>query len=79
MGITPIAQHVQRVEHDEKLDQVVCFDENGKKFLVLKREPDGMFKGILEVKYHEAAFSGPGGSHSRGHILVEFYLKKGMF
>ncbi len=78
-GITPIAQRVTRVEHDKKLDQVVCFDENEQKFLVLKREPDGTFKGILEVNYHEAAFSGPGGSHSWGHVLVEFYLRKEIF
>jgi hypothetical protein len=79
MGISPIDQRVSRVRHDPKLDQVTSFSKDGKEFLVLKREPDGRFKGVLEVSYHQLVGSGPDGSHSWGHFLVEFYLKKEMF
>lgn len=79
MGITPIDKRVSRVVHDPELDQVTTFDQDDKPFIVLKREPDGRFKGILEQPYHQLAFSGPDGSHSWGHILAEFYLEKEMF
>ena len=79
MGITPIDKRVSRVEYDSKLDQVLTFDKDGKSFLVLKREADGRFKGVVETPYHQAAFSGPDGSHSWGHVLAEFYLEKEMF
>ena len=79
MGISPIDQRVSRVRHDPKLGQVACFSKDGKVFLVLKREPDGRFKGVLEVPYHQLVGSGPDGSHSWGHVLAEFYLEKGMF
>jgi hypothetical protein len=79
MGITPIDKRVSRVVHDPELDQVTTFDQEDKPFIVLKREPDGRFKGILEQPYHELAFSGPDGSHSWGNILAEFYLEKEMF
>ena len=79
MGISPIDQRVSRVRHDPKLDQVTSFSKSGKVFLVLKREPDGRFKGILEVPYHQLVGSEPDGSHSWGHVLAEFYLEKGIF
>ena len=79
MGITPIERRVSRVEHDPKLDQVATFDQKGKPFLVLKRQPDGRFKGVLEQPFHQLAGSGPDGSHSWGQILAEFHLEKGMF
>ncbi len=79
MGISPIDQRVSRVRHDPKLDQVTCFSKHGKVFLVLKREPDGRFKGVLEVPYHQLVGTGPDGSHSWGHVLAEFYLQKGIF
>lgn len=79
MGVTPIDKRVSRVEYDSKLGQIATFDQDGKPFFVLKRETDGRFKGTVKTPYHQAAFSGPGGSHSWGHVLAEFYLKKGMF
>jgi ABC-type transporter lipoprotein component MlaA len=79
MGITPIDKRVSRVVHNPQLNQVATFDQNDKPFIILNREPDGRFKGILEQPYHQLAFSGPDGSHSWGHILAEFYLEKGMF
>ena len=79
MRITPIVKRVSRVEHDRKLDQVTALDQDGTPFIILKKEPDGRFKGILEQPYHQLAFSGPDGSHSWGHVLAEFYLEKGLF
>ena len=79
MGVRPFEQRVSRIEYDPKLDQVTSFDQNDKTFLVLKREPDGRLKGIVEVPYHELVGSGPDGSHSWGHVMAEFYLEKGMF
>ena len=74
-GISPIRQRTVRVSYDKQKDQITCFDQGGKSFLVLERETSGRFKGILEVPYHEAAFSRLDGSHSWGHILAEFYLE----
>ncbi len=79
MGITPISQRVSRVEHHGANDEILCFDQTGNVFLVMKREADGRFKGIVETPYHEAAFSGPGESHSWGYVLAEFYLEKELF
>ena len=79
MSIHPIDRRVSRVEYDRRLDQVTTFDQDDKPFIVLKREPDGRFKGVLEQPYHELAFSGPDGSHSWGHVLAEFYTGKGLF
>jgi hypothetical protein len=79
LGISPIDQLVSRVRYDPKLNQVISFSKDGKVFLVLKREPSGQYKGILEVHYHELVDSGQDGSHSWGHILAEFYLEKEMF
>lgn len=78
-GISPIDKRVSRVDHDAKLGQVATFDQDGKPFLVLKREPDGRYKAVLEQPYHQLAGSGPDGSHSWGHVLAEFYLEKEMF
>jgi len=77
-GVSPIDKRVSRVEYDPKLDQLATFDQEGKLFLVLKRD-DGRFKGVLAQPYHELAFSGPDGSHSWGRVLAEFYLEEGMF
>ena len=79
MGISPIDQRVARVRYNSKLDQVTSLTESGKVLLVLKREPDGRFKGILEVPYHQFVGSEPDGSHTWGHVLAEFYLEKEMF
>ena len=79
MGVTPIDKRVSQVVYDPKRDQVTTFDKDGKRFLILKKQSDGKFKGILEQPYHQLVGSGPGGSHSWGHVLAEFYLKKGMF
>lgn len=79
MGISPIEQRVARVEYNAKLDQVTSFTESGKVLLVLKRKPDGRFKGILEVPYHQLVGSESDGSHTWGHVLAEFYLEKEMF
>ncbi len=79
MGVSPIDQRAARIEHDPKLDQLTCFDKDDKPLLVLNREPDGRFKGTLEVEYHELVGSGPDGSHSWGHIVAEFYVEKGVF
>lgn len=79
MGVKPIDKRVSRVEHDPKLEQITTFDQNGKPFSVLKRQPDGRFKGVLEQPYHELPFSRPDGSHSWGHVFAEFYLEKEMF
>jgi hypothetical protein len=78
MGITPIDQRVHRIEHHPKPGHVECFDKSGQKFLVLKRQPDGRYKGTMQVEYHEAAFSGPDDSHSWGHVNAEFYLDIGV-
>lgn len=79
MGISPIDQRVAKVIYNPKLDQVTSFTGSGKVFLVLNRELDGKFKGILEVPYHQLVGSEPDGSHSWGHVLAEFYLEKEMF
>jgi len=78
-GVSPIDQRVSRVELDASLGQVVTFDRKGKRFLVLKRQPDGRYKAVLEQPYHQLVGSGPDGDHSWGHILVEFFLEKGLF
>jgi len=46
---------VSRIEYDPKLDKVTSFDQDDKAFVVLKREPDGRFKGVVEVPYHQLA------------------------
>jgi len=74
-GISPIDRRVLRIEREPTLDQLACFDKDGKPFLILKREPDGRFEGTLEVEFHELPGSGPDGSHSWGHVLAEFYLE----
>lgn len=79
MGISPIAKRVSRVEYDPKSGQVTTFDQDSKPFIVLKREPDGRFKGVLEQPYHQLVESGPDGSHSWGHVSAEFFLEKGLF
>lgn len=79
MGISPIDQRVAHVRYNPKLDQVTSFTESGRVFIVLKREPDGRFKGMLEVSYHQLVGSEPDGSHTWGHVLAEFYLEKEMF
>jgi len=79
MGISPIERQVVRVAYDRYNQQVQCFDKDDRPFLILKRESDGSFKGILEQPYHQLAGSGPDGSHSWGHILAEFNLEKSLF
>lgn len=79
MGISPIDKRVSRVVYESESEQVRTFDQEGKPFIILKKEPDGRFKGVLEQPYHQLAFSGPDDSHSWGHVLVEFYLEKGKF
>lgn len=79
MGISPIEKRVSRVDYSAESDQVTTFDQHGNPFIVLKKGPDGRFKGVLEQPYHRLATSGPDGSHSWGHVLVEFFLEKGMF
>lgn len=79
MGVTPIDKRVSRVEFDPKSDEVTAFDQDDTTFLVLKMESSGRFKGILKQPYHQLVGSGPDGSHSWGHILAEFYLKKDSF
>lgn len=79
MGISSIERRVSRVEYDSKLNQLNTFDQDGKPFMVLKREPDGGFKGVLEQPYHQLVGSGPDGSHSWGKVMAEFHLEKGMF
>ncbi len=76
MGVSPILRRVSKVRRDDKLDQIISYSEDGEVFLILKREPDGRFKGVLEAPYHELVGSGPDGSHSWGHVLAEFYLEK---
>ncbi len=78
-GVVPIHQRVSRVERDSALNQLAAFDQNGRIFLMLKQLPDGRFKGVLEQEYHEAAGSGPDGSHSWGSVMAEFFLDKGTF
>ena len=73
-GISPIEQRVARVEYDQKQNRATAFSTDGKVFLVLKRGPDGRFKGILQVPYHEAAGSGADGSHSWGTVEAIFFL-----
>ncbi len=75
MGVSPIDQRVSRVKYDPRHDQVTSFDQAGKAFLVLKRQPDGRFKGVIEVPFHELRDSG---SSRWGHIFAEFYLEKEM-
>ena len=72
MGVFPIAERVSRVEHLAAQDIVKCFDQNGSAFLTLKRQEDGTFKGVLEVKFHEP-FTPEKGS-SWGYLLAEFFL-----
>ena len=72
-GTFPIDQRVSQIAFDRKKDQATCSDSDGKSFLVLNRQQDGRFKGILKVEYHLL------GGSSSGHILAEFYLKKEMF
>ncbi len=79
MGIVPIRQRVEHIAHDSALDQVMCSDNDGVTFLVLKRETDGRFKGTMEVEFHQPACSGPDGGHSWGHVVAEFYLEKTTF
>ncbi len=79
MGVSPIERRVSRVIYDKERREVHCLDEDGTEFLILRRESDGRFKGIVKTPYHQAAFSGPGNSHSWGHVLAEFYLEKATF
>lgn len=79
MGISPLERRVSRVVYSSKLDQITSYDQDDNSFIILKREQDGGFKGVLEQPYHQAAFTGPGGSHSWGNVLAEFYIKKEMF
>lgn len=76
MGISIIKERVSRIKYDKKNGQVICFDQDGKSFLVLKIEADGKFKGTLEVPFHQAAGSGVDGSWSWGHVFVDFFLEK---
>jgi len=79
MGVSPIDSRVARIEYDAKLDQLACFDKDGEQFLVLKREPDGRYKGTIEVEFHELVGTGPDDSHSWGTVTAEFYLEEGVF
>jgi hypothetical protein len=79
MGVKPVDQRVSKVKYDPKLDQVLSFDRNEKEFLVLKRETDGRFKGVIEVPFHQLAGAEPDGSRSWGHVIAEFHLEKGTF
>ncbi len=76
MGVRPIDQRVSRVEYDARHDQVTSFDRDGQVFLVLKRQRDGCFKGVIKVPFHELRNSG--GSRW-GDLFAEFYLEKEMF
>jgi hypothetical protein len=76
MGVSQIEQRVTRVVYDRTGQEVQCFDGKDKLFLILKKQSDGRFKGIIEQPYHQLVGSGPDGSHSWGHILAEFYLEK---
>lgn len=76
MGITPIAQRVARVGYAADRDAVSAFDRSGALLLVLTRQPDDRFKGVLEVDYHQ--LPKPEG-HSWGHVLAEFTLRPEMF
>ena len=79
MGVNPIDKRVSRIEHNPTLKHATAFYQDGKQFLILKLEPDGRFKGVLEQEYNQLVGSGADGSHSWGHVLAEFYLEKGMF
>ncbi len=79
MGIFPIDSRVSRIEHDPKSKQITTFDKDNTPFIILRKEPDGRFKGVIEQKYHDLVGSGPDRSHSWGHVIAEFYLEKGMF
>ena len=79
MGVSPIDQRVSRVEYDAQRDQVTSFDQDGNVFLVLERQPDGRFKAVLEVPFHEPVDLRADGRHAWGHVLAEFYLEKGTF
>jgi hypothetical protein len=79
MGVTPIDKRVSRVEFNPNSNSVTAFHQDNTTFLILKRETDGSFKGILKQPYHQLVGSGPDGSHSWGHILAEFHIKKGLF
>jgi hypothetical protein len=78
-GISPIEKRVSRVKYDSKSGRITTFDQDGNPFIILQKEADGTFKGVLKQPYHQLAFSEPDGSHSWGHILAEFYLEKGIF
>ena len=71
-GMSPISQRVWRVAYDGQQDVVHCYDQEGDSFLTLERQPDGRFKGIIQVEYHE--LFDPEEGHSWGHVLVELYL-----
>ena len=75
-GDYPIDRRVSQGEYDSSLDQVNTFDGDGEVFIILKRKPDGRFKGILEQPYHSPELDG---YHEWGYILVEFYLDKDCF
>ena len=73
-GVTPIHRRVSRIEYDPKRDQVIAYDAEGKSLVVLQRQPNDRWKGIITQPYHELAGSGPDGSHSWGQVEGEFYL-----
>jgi hypothetical protein len=75
-GISPIEQRVSRVEYEKEKDEVRCYDARGAVFLTLQRQPDGRFKGILQVKYHELVNPE---RHSWGTVQAEFWLPGGSF
>jgi len=76
MGVSPIDQRISRVEHNPEKREIRCFDKNGNLFLVLRKQPNGRFKGTLKIEYHELVK--PDG-HSWGHVLAHFYLGKEPF
>jgi hypothetical protein len=78
-GISPISQRVYKVYYDSAKDKITCSGQDGNSFLVLKREPDGRFKGTISIIFHELAFSRPDGSHKRGEIIADFYLNNNAF
>ena len=79
-GIFPISQRVVRTVYNPSLGKVTCFDKHGEAFLVLNREPNGRFKGVLEVEYTSWSSDPESGiSEEWGVVFAEFYLEKGMF
>jgi hypothetical protein len=70
-----VEQRVARMEISANQEQVVCFDKDGKSFLVLARQQDGSFWGQLR----SSAPPPPGARHGSYGIIAELHVDKDLF